>query len=362
MMLMITCRRALEASYGADGYAQIRTALEGYAEAADATLAALDDRADMSAFGVQPAVSPDAGSLLLSARALIRALGTVESLLLIGGDNIIPFWQITNPVADRSVDPDPVVFTDNPYGTTQETLEQYLAPPLPLGRLPDFARGSAQDFVNLIERATQSHTGRPVRQGSTALVNTDWSNFSRNAAASLSGLTWHYSPGYCLNQTTQGDANREFLYFNLHGFDGKPDWQGYDSVADRFVTAATPSGFDREYVSGSVVFAENCYGAQIPGRNATNSCALKLVNEGAAFVGATGLAFGSHIAPTFVLQDADALARSFWSEFAGGGSPLGAALAKARSDYLQSNPAIADNPFKQKTLLQFVLLGDPGWN
>lgn len=362
MMLMVTSRRALESGYGADGYTKIRSTLDAFAEAAGAKLSALDDRDDMSGFGVQPAVGTDAGSLLLSIRSLKRAIGGIDSLLLIGGDNIIPFWQITNPVTDRSIDPDAVVYTDNPYGTDTESLEQYLAPPLPLGRLPDFARGTVDDFVNLIASATDSRKSRAIRQGSTALVNAEWSDFSKGAAGALPSIDWHLSPGYSLNQTTQADANREFLYFNLHGFDGKPDWQGYDSVSDRFVTAATPAGFDRQYVSGSVVFAENCYGAQVSGRTATNSCALKLVNEGAAFVGATGLAFGSHIAPTFILEDADALAKSFWGEFAASGSQLGASLAKARSDYLQGDSAISNNPFKQKTLLQFVLLGDPGWN
>jgi hypothetical protein len=109
------------------------------------------------------------------------------------------------------------------------------------------------------------------------------------------------------------------------------------------------------------VFAENCYGAQTPGRTPSNSCALSLVQQGAAFVGATGLAFGSHLAPNFFLDDADALARSFWSEFTSG-AKLGEALRRARADYLNDPNTPETNPFKQKTLLQFILLGDPGWN
>jgi hypothetical protein len=86
-----------------------------------------------------------------------------------------------------------------------------------------------------------------------------------------------------------------------------------------------------------------------------------LVREGAAFVGATGLAFGSHLAPNFFLDDADALARSFWSEFTAG-AELGEALRRARLDYRDDSTTPETNPFKQKTLLQFILLGDPGWN
>jgi len=362
MMLIVTLRRALQTRYGADGYTQIRNALESFADSASATLVALDDNTDMSKFSLPAAASTDAGSLLLSIRALRRALGNVDSLLLLGGDSIVPFWQLTNPVPDRSVDPDPVVFSDNPYASMTETLEDYLAPSLPLGRLPDSSRGSTQDFVALINAATNNRRNRPVRQRAATLVNTDWSDPSQRVAASLPApVDWHFSPGYCVDRTTQADMNREFLYFNLHGFTGKPEWKGYDSVRDQFVVAATTDGFDRQYVSGAVVFAENCYGAEIAGRTPANSCALKLVHEGAAFIGATGLAFGSHVAPGFLLEDADMLASSFWGAYASGGVPLGAALSQARTDYAATDSA-GNNPYKQKTLLQFVLLGDPGWN
>jgi hypothetical protein len=362
MMLTVTARGPLEKRYGPEGYTQIRVALTSFAEAAGATLVALDDSADMSAFGLPAAAGTDAGSLLLSIRALKGPHGDVDSLMLVGGDNIIPFFRLTNPVTDRSVDPDEVVFSDNPYASSTETLEEYLAPSLPLGRLTDFARGSTQDFVDLITAATANRTNRTIRQRAALLVNAEWSDPSQSVAAALPGpVDWHFSPGYSIDRTTQADMNREFLHFNLHGFTGVAEWKGYDSVRDQFVIAATTDGFDRQYVSGSVVFAENCYGAEITGRTPANSCALKLVREGAAFIGATGLAFGSHVAPRFLLEDADVLAKSFWGAFAGGAMPLGPALGKARSDYLLRDGA-GNNPYKMKTLLQFVLLGDPGWN
>jgi hypothetical protein len=164
-----------------------------------------------------------------------------------------------------------------------------------------------------------------------------------------------------MDRGRRADTDHEFLYFNLHGFDGAAEWKGYDSVQERFVTAVTPDAFDREYVSGSIVFAENCYGAQTPGRTPSNSCALRLVQQGAAFVGATGLAYGSHLAPNFFLDDADALARSFWSELTAGVT-LGESLRRARTAYYGDTNTPETNPFKRKTLLQFVLLGDPGWN
>jgi hypothetical protein len=360
MMLAVTVRGNLEGRYGSQGYQQIRTALESYADEADARLVALDDAEDMTAMNLPAATGADAGTLLLSLRAVRSKLSSVDSILLVGGDAVVPHWRMTNPV-DRGVDPDPNVLSDNPYGTDADSLEQYLAPPLAVGRLTDFPRGSTDDFVQLIESATKSREARTQRSGSVAITSMDWSDYSHQAAGALPAVSWYFSPGYLMNRGHGADADHEFLSFNLHGFDGKPDWSGYDSVQERFVTAVTPDAFEQQYVSGAVVFAENCYGAQTPGRTPANSCALSLVQQGAAFVGATGLAFGSHLAPNFFLDDADALARSFWSEFTSG-TKLGEALRRARADYLNDPNTPETNPFKQKTLLQFILLGDPGWN
>ena len=127
----------------------------------------------------------------------------------------------------------------------------------------------------------------------------------------------------------------------------------------QFFPVVSPGILQSQTLSGSVVFAENCYGAQIAGRSFANSCALALARQGAAFIGASGLAFGSFLSPRMFLQDADALASSFFSECAAGAT-VGSALAKARSDYLSGGSP--PDAFKQKTLLQFLLLGDPTWN
>jgi hypothetical protein len=362
MMLAVTVRKALEDRYQTAGYTKIREAMKTYVDTAGALLVALDDADDMGTYNLPAALGGEAGSLLLSLRALRAKVGPIDSLLLVGGQDIVPHCQVANPVTDRGVDPDDVVLSDNPYGTDTDTLDQYLAPPLAVGRLTDFPRGSVDDFVALITAATASRKGRPARNHAAAVTNTDWSDYSREAASPLPGpVDWYFSPGYLLDRSHAAAADREFLYFNLHGFSGVAEWKGYDSVQEQFVTAVTPDAFDQQYVSGSVAFAENCYGAETDGRTPSNSCALRLVQQGAAFVGATGLAYGSHLAPNFFLDDADALARSFWAALTGG-VELGESLRWARAQYWADANTPASNPFKQKTLLQFILLGDPGWN
>src|SRR5579864_3989660 len=192
MMLAVTVRKPLEDRYQAAGYQKIRTALDAYSDVAGATMVALDNADDMGKFHLPAALGVEPGSLLLALRSLRTAIGPIESLLLVGGHDIVPHCQVANPVTDRGVDPDAVVLSDNPYGTDTDTLEQYLAPPVAVGRLTDFPRGSVDDFVTLINAATASRRGRAARSHAAAVVNTDWSDYSREAASSLPGpVDWH---------------------------------------------------------------------------------------------------------------------------------------------------------------------------
>jgi hypothetical protein len=364
VILAVTVRGALERKYGPSGYQNIRSALDSFTTTVGGLVVAIDDPVDMTAIGMPFLGAVDPGSILLTVRSLIRTISSRQiSLLIAGGDDIVPFWRLTNPVGDRSVDPDTVVVTDNPYGTTGDTLDEYLAPSLSVGRLYDHGDGGADGFVQVISDAGAYGAARMGRSGSAVVINSDWSQCGHDAAATLPDpVDWHITPGYVMNTGTQSDTDRRILYFNLHGFSEQAEWKGYEPVRGQYVTAVTPEAFDRRFVSGATVFAENCYGAQTLGRTAENSCALRLVKEGAAFIGATGLAFGSHLLPRMSLQDSDYLARSFFARHCRYGQNLGSALRDARRDYLNDTGTPLSDPYKQKTLLQFVLLGDPEWN
>jgi hypothetical protein len=372
-MLIITVRQKLEDAYGADGYKKIRAALDAYAQPSGATVLAVDDGEDCATLNLAPIAGADSGSILLAIRAVRKKYAALaRSLLIAGGDSVVPQFQISNPVQDRSIDTDPTVFTDNPYASDSETLEEYLAPSMTVGRIVDDATGGAEGFVALIERLANRRASRAADSGSALVVNEDWLADSQKVAAALpEPQDWHLSPGYQLNAGSKMDAARAFLYFNLHGFSGDPDWKGYSQetwkspsqAPGNWVTAVSPDAFDREYVDGAIAFAECCYGAEIRGRTPDSSCALKLQSEGAAFVGSTGLAFGSYLAPRLYLDDADFLARAFFESVRAGDS-VGVALRDARQAYLRDaseNLSSVDWQYKRKTLLQFMLLGDPEW-
>jgi hypothetical protein len=155
------------------------------------------------------------------------------------------------------------------------------------------------------------------------------------------------------------ELDARFLYCNLHGFSGDPAWKGYDDVGRRFVTALSADSFSSDFIAGSFIYTEACYGLQTAGRTPASSCALAALAAGAAaVVGATGLAFGS-LPPggPANLIDADALARGFFQAALGPNATAGGCLQQARDAFRSSASGL--DSFARKTLLQFQLLGDP---
>jgi hypothetical protein len=362
-MLIITARDPLVLRYGSIGYDRLRAALDTWAVVDADRVLAVDDPADMQNLGLAPGVSTPTGVQSAIREVYRRFPSLASSVLIAGGNSIVPFVPIPNPVQDRSVDPDNTVLSDNPYGALVDSLQEQLAPTLPVGRLAAPDAAPLNDFIALIEGLPHRAQGTTVGQpGSALVINDDWTSFSgRVAIAMPEPQVWHIAPGYEMNSATRQDAARSVLYFNLHGFTGDPDWKCWSDVQRNFISTVTPDGLDRSCVGGSLSFAECCYGAQIAGRTADNSCALKLVREGANFIGATGLAFGSYIASDLMLEDADFLARAFFASVQGG-QPVGSALRTAQKLYFNDAAEARSGDvwqYKQKTLLQFVLLGNP---
>jgi hypothetical protein len=362
-MLIVTARNPLQENYGSAGYEQIRVALDTWAAVDGDRVLAIDDHADMQPLGLETRTGSSADIQAAIRDTARRYPSLVSSVLLAGGGSILPFFSLANPVEDRSTDPDEKVLSDNPYGALSDSWAELLAPSTPVGRVavPDDAR--VENFVALLEIFPHRTNGLIVGlPGSALVVNQDWASYSQKVSQALpEPLIWHLAPGYEMNVATREDAARTTLYFNLHGFTNDPEWKCYSAVQQKFIPAVTPDGFDRSCVAGAVSFAECCYGAQIQGRTAEDSCALKLVQEGASFIGATGLAFGSYIASDLFLEDADFLARAFFLGLEAG-RPIGSALCNARKLYLNdSAEARSGNvwQYKQKTLLQFVLFGNP---
>jgi hypothetical protein len=367
MLLATTIKAGLSVTYGDDGCRLVLEKLNQYGAVVSGSnalaTAVLDDAGSMDQFGL-PAFSAVDPSAITEALARVAHSGrlaqSLTDILIVGGDDVLPLWRVTNPVADRTVDPDNHVLTDSPYAALGSTARNdWLNPLVAIGRICPGQGATTDDFCRLIDLLIQNHQNRTPRSGSCALTNRQWQTASQTAAAMLdTPVRWLLSPDDRITASNAGDLDCRFLYCNLHGFDNDPGWKGYDTLQDRFVDALTPDAVSNDFVAGATVFTEACYGLQIAGKPASASCAVKFLAEGAAAViGATGLAFGSYLEWQTKLLNADKLAAGFF-DAATKGQNAGASLRAARTAFMGS-ASTPPNDYETKTLLQFCLLGDP---
>ena len=152
-------------------------------------------------------------------------------------------------------------------------------------------------------------------------------------------------------------------YFNLHGLEDTSSWYGQRDLTDTvpgpdYPVAITPEDLVKNTKHPKVVFSEACYGGHILNKRENESIAIKFMAIGTpVFIGSTGISYGSVTSP---LIGADFLAYLFWYHMASGFT-AGEALLQARIDFVRemhTRQGFLDGE-DQKTLLSFVLYGDP---
>jgi hypothetical protein len=160
----------------------------------------------------------------------------------------------------------------------------------------------------------------------------------------------------------------KLAYFNLHGLEDAVEWYGQSDPCDSrsdgeeletdYPVALRPEDVVNSGRAPQVVFSEACYGAHILNKSAEEALALKFLQAGSqAVVGSTCTAYGSVTTP---LIAADYLGQTFWSSLRKG-LPVGEALRRAKialAQEMHHRQGYLDGE-DQKTLISFVLLGDP---
>ncbi len=301
--------------------------------------------------------------------------GALGHVLLVGGPEMMPFARVANPADDD----DAVVETDLPLACQGANL---LLPVRSVARLPAGAAGGPQFLIQSLD-AMRLRLESPARPASAWRW---WRGFGggRRAKArvfALSARVWRASTEALLEQlevaselrlsppVVEEDFEAEWLkgvcfaLFNLHGVDGADGWFGqkdgsYPADYPLFPVALRSASLEGIDLEGAIVFTEACYGGSIADRRPDNSVALALLSRGAAcVVCSTCIAYGS-VAPP--LSGADLLARFFWLHLEQG-QAAGEALWRAKRDFLdgmRQRQGYLDGD-DQKTLLSFVLYGDP---
>ena len=362
-----------------------------------------DDPVCTKSIGGKPAKPDDPWELKLTLTDLDDALSKrgerIGALLIVGGPEIVPFHCLPNPVDDQDHD----VPSDNPYATRDEN---FFIPEWPVGRLPGGAGNDARLMLDALRRFQTAHaaykrrlslkkrlggwmaaqlekfrTGSQRSFGYTAAI---WKNAAASVFQPIGKSGWlHVSPPSGVGSLKSGQRNGKHSssggvpkpvgrlgYFNLHGLVDAPEWFGHRDLSQSADDEVDyPVAFRPQDVQGGssrgdvpkVIFSEACYGMHIQNRVLDEAIALKFLEAGSqAIAGSTCMAYGSYGVMDNSLVAADLLGHSFW-KFLKNGMPAGEALRQAKiylASEMDRRQGYLDG-MDQKTLISFVLYGDP---
>lgn len=379
MNVVVSSLARLRKRYGHTGVAQVEEALDELETArAAAGIASLRYMVELGVPQLGVAGAPlEWHALVEQLGAIAGALATrnerLESVLIVGGPQVVPFGLLTNPVQDR----DRALPTDCVYGAAMvgpvEQDEEGLATSIygvdwPVGRLPDADEALPTLLVHSIRAAAAQH-----RRGELALTpalcysTASWRTASQSVCAEINTLL-PAGESFELIESPPTTADRldrsvlggaRMLYCNLHGISSAPHWYGQDRGNDALVTALRPDDFIGLDLSGTVLVSAACYGALLNHHTVADSLALRMLGQGlAAFIGATVITYGPLQPPSseadllivHVLRQIYSLSGNIGEAFLGGRIAMLREIMMERG-YLDDDDA--------KTLLGFVLYGDP---
>lgn len=278
-----------------------------------------------------------------------------DYLTIIGSDDIVPHQLLRNPNDDG----DPNVPSDLPYACEsgyQEDVAYFLGPTRVVGRIPDIpgknCYAGATDFARTIDGQANWKRGTEAEYADYFAVTIP--ELQKQVRKSVRRI-FCGDPQVNFSPDIRPDWSRTLLARRIHlivchGTAGFPTF--FDGV--------TPVLESRNLVgrltSGTVAVAECCYGAQLydPAAVGRNVGMWNVYFGGGAYayVGSTTKSF----LPDLMNEGASSLCEYFLRRIRAGAS-LGRAFLEARHRFATSRNVLY--PVDQKTLAQFILLGDP---
>lgn len=374
--LVVTHRGNLAAKYGADGVAAVGAAVAKLA-AADARRGIqthyvhLDDADEMKRYHSK-VVSKDPGPS--SCKRVIDKAFTALSpdyLVLLGSDDVLPHFRVPNPTFTEDADTDEEALTDNPYAASPafnpQSRATYLVVDRVVGRIPDVP--GATDPSALLQYLESAAAAEPLDLTEfdvDLLVCCDtWKKSGQACVAALGrkGESLFLSPPN-IDGTAELPQRHvaRLQMIKCHGAALDPHFYGQEG--GDFPPVLFSSALVGATAPGTVVGAMCCYGASVydPAHPAALTPGVPsiptvyLSQAAAGFVGATGIAWVG----VNEMACADLIVTRFLKNVMVGMS-LGAALLDSKQRFLADIGKDGRMPdaAEEKTLLQFVLLGDP---
>lgn len=389
--VLITSKNGLEAQYGADSLRTILQTIELVERSTkqikgwNAYTLYVDDPLCADAFDLPPALAHDPWSIKNFIHDLDRALAAkgerIGALLIVGGEKVIPFHLLPNPIDDF----DAHVPSDNPYACSDEN---YFIPQWPIGRLPGSTGSDPQALLNQLKAVIKAREVQltPERRQSwlvrlfnllldVFLGSSIYPNFGytaeiwRRASHAVYrpiGKPQHLKISPPITATRiNGSASQgtPLAYFNLHGLEDAAEWYGQrdpveGTLGPDYPVALRPQDILNHGSAPKIVFSEACFGANVVDKVVEDAICLKFLDSGTkAVIGSTCTSYGSIATP---LIAADLLGKAFWS-YTQEGFPAGEALRRAKihlAREMNKRQGYLDGE-DQKTLISFVLYGDP---
>lgn len=316
--------------------------------------------------------------------ALAKKGGRIGALVIIGGPDVVPFHSLPNPTDDM----DDEVLSDNPYASLDSN---YFVPEWPVGRIMGEGGNDAGLLLQQL-RAAVKNQGQAAKGGKTIRRVTQWLAWWRwfmptrgtSAKVGSFGYTasvWRRSSLATYRPIGEGntlqvsppiktgvlDSNKvtsmPLNFYNLHGLAETAEWYGQADPLERgsgpeYPVALSLADLPKNGHAPKVVFTEACYGGYTTKKTESSSLALRFLSIGSSnVVGSTCISYGSVATP---LVGADLLGYHFWTALRAGYS-VGDALVQAKVSLVRemtNRQGYLDGE-DQKTLISFVLYGDP---
>lgn len=365
--LIITNRSALQNKYGSTGLQKIRAAIKQLI-AADkkrnvrSLLVFVDDDAMMrKAKGKKVTDFTDAEQYKNAIDSLHHYY-TPDYLMLLGAQDVIPHCRFRIPIPD---DDDTFVPSDVPYACDapfSRKAGDFIAPGRVLGRLPDITGGNDPSY--LVTLLQNSIRWKPLKLSS-------YKNYF-----SLSVKWWKKSTKTSLNNIFQNSSRLQLAppavgpytknqlgammhFFNCHGALRTSEFYGQpNDKSSSFPVCFESNMLDNKISYGTVAAVECCYGGLLYNPNRPTKIHLPisntyLQNNAIAFVGSTTAAYG----PSDGQGGADYITQYFLIAIQKGAS-TGRAFLEAQQRFVEKGDVKMD-PTDLKTIIQFLLLGDP---
>lgn len=327
------------------------------ARSLDTRIVFIDDVASAKKAGIKKYSATTAKSCKDAIDALYLKLAPAY-IVLLGSQDVMPFVALKNPADDD----DKTVPSDLPYACNAKystDVKSFMGPSRVVGRIPDIPGDNSTSY--LISLLSDIIASKPADvsqfQKYFGVTTYEW---KKSTSLTLDHIFGNHkdmleSPpakgGYSV------DALRPQMHFyNCHGAPADPNF--YGQKGDNYPESLHALDLTKRITKGTVVAAECCYGAQVFDAKKLKLKSLSIANtylqeHAAAFCGSSTIAYG----PADSQAQADLLTQYFMNGVLNGAS-TGRSMLEARQKFLTKNGPHLD-PYEQKTLAQFYLLGDP---